>query len=91
MRVLLSSYGPRGDVEPMVGLAVRSRALGAEVRGMRRPTSRMSCAAGARRDAGGSVAMTEHAVVIVGGGPTGLILAGELALAGVDAAIIERP
>ena len=35
--------------------------------------------------------MTEHAVVIVGGGPTGLILAGELALAGVDAAIIERP
>ena len=28
----------------------------------------------------------EHAVVIVGGGPTGLMLAGELALAGVDAA-----
>src|SRR5215468_10745929 len=36
------------------------------------------------------VAMTEHAVVIVGGGPTGLMLAGELALAGVDAAIVER-
>jgi 2-polyprenyl-6-methoxyphenol hydroxylase-like FAD-dependent oxidoreductase len=34
--------------------------------------------------------MTEHAVVIVGGGPTGLILAGELALAGVDVAIVER-
>lgn len=34
--------------------------------------------------------MTEHAVVIAGGGPTGLMLAGELALAGVDAAIIER-
>ena len=34
--------------------------------------------------------MTEHAVVIVGGGPTGLMLAGELALAGVDVAIIER-
>ncbi len=32
----------------------------------------------------------EHAVVIVGGGPTGLMLAGELALAGVDVAIIER-
>jgi 2-polyprenyl-6-methoxyphenol hydroxylase-like FAD-dependent oxidoreductase len=31
-----------------------------------------------------------HAVVIVGGGPTGLMLAGELALAGVDVAIIER-
>jgi 3-(3-hydroxy-phenyl)propionate hydroxylase len=36
------------------------------------------------------VAMTEHAVVIAGGGPTGLMLAGELALAGVDVAIVER-
>ena len=34
--------------------------------------------------------MTGHAVVIVGGGPTGLMLAGELALAGVDVAILER-
>ena len=34
--------------------------------------------------------MTEHAVVIAGGGPTGLMLAGELALAGVDGAIVER-
>ncbi len=34
--------------------------------------------------------MTGHAVVIVGGGPTGLMLAGELALAGVDIAIVER-
>lgn len=34
--------------------------------------------------------MIEHAVVIAGGGPTGLMLAGELALAGVDAAIVER-
>src|SRR5687768_1595554 len=34
--------------------------------------------------------MTEHAVVIVGGGPTGLMLAAELALAGVDVAIVER-
>jgi vancomycin aglycone glucosyltransferase len=32
MRVLLSTYGSRGDVEPMVGLAVQVRALGAEVR-----------------------------------------------------------
>ena len=32
MRVLLSTYGSRGDVEPMVGLAVRLRALGAEAR-----------------------------------------------------------
>ena len=34
--------------------------------------------------------MTDHAVVIAGGGPTGLMLAGELALAGVDVAIVER-
>jgi len=32
----------------------------------------------------------DHAVVIAGGGPTGLMLAGELALAGIDAAIVER-
>ena len=32
MRVLLSTYGSRGDVEQLVGLAVRLRALGAEVR-----------------------------------------------------------
>ncbi|WP_223972330.1 FAD-dependent monooxygenase, partial [Bradyrhizobium sp. RD5-C2] len=34
--------------------------------------------------------MREHAVVIAGGGPTGLMLACELALAGVDVAIVER-
>jgi 3-(3-hydroxy-phenyl)propionate hydroxylase len=32
----------------------------------------------------------DHAEVIAGGGPTGLMLAGELALAGVDVVIIER-
>jgi len=35
-------------------------------------------------------AKIKHAVVIVGGGPTGLMLAGELALAGVEIAIVER-
>lgn len=35
-------------------------------------------------------ARTRHAVIIAGGGPTGLTLAGELALAGVDVAIVER-
>src|SRR5688572_23289909 len=34
--------------------------------------------------------MTGHAVMIAGGGPTGLMLAGELALAGGDVAIVER-
>ena len=29
-------------------------------------------------------------MIIAGGGPTGLMLAGELALAGVDVAIVER-
>src|SRR5512132_1601443 len=37
-----------------------------------------------------AMSMTERAVVIAGGGPTGLMLAGELALAGVDVAVIER-
>jgi 2-polyprenyl-6-methoxyphenol hydroxylase-like FAD-dependent oxidoreductase len=34
--------------------------------------------------------MTEHQVVIAGAGPSGLMLAGELALAGVDVAVVER-
>src|ERR1700690_2108929 len=34
--------------------------------------------------------MAEHAVVVAGGGPSGLMLADELALAGVDVAIVER-
>jgi len=34
--------------------------------------------------------MIEHAVVIAGGGPTGMMLAGELALAKVEVAIVER-
>src|SRR3989440_5618718 len=36
------------------------------------------------------MAVSEHAVVIAGGGPTGVMLAGELALAGVDVAVVER-
>ena len=34
--------------------------------------------------------MKEHAVVIAGAGPTGMMLAGELALAGIDVAVYER-
>jgi 3-(3-hydroxy-phenyl)propionate hydroxylase len=33
---------------------------------------------------------TEHSVVVVGAGPTGMVLAAELALAGVDVAVVER-
>jgi len=33
---------------------------------------------------------SEHAVAILGAGPTGLMLAAELALAGIDVAVIER-
>ena len=38
----------------------------------------------------GRMAMTEHAVVIAGGGPAGMMLAAELALASVDVAVLER-
>ncbi|MDO9354986.1 MAG: FAD-dependent monooxygenase [Solirubrobacteraceae bacterium] len=34
--------------------------------------------------------MDKHAVVVCGGGPTGLMLAAELALAGTDVAVVER-
>ena len=34
--------------------------------------------------------MTGHAAVIAGGGPTGMMLAAELALAKVDVAVVER-
>jgi 3-(3-hydroxy-phenyl)propionate hydroxylase len=34
--------------------------------------------------------MSGHAVIVAGGGPTGLMLAAELALAGADVAIVER-
>ena len=34
--------------------------------------------------------MTEHAVLIAGDGPTGMMLASEMTLAGIDVAIVER-
>src|SRR5436853_4999017 len=38
----------------------------------------------------GGLGSAEHAVVIAGGGPTGLMLAGEVTLAGIDVVIVER-
>jgi 3-(3-hydroxy-phenyl)propionate hydroxylase len=62
--------------------------LGASVRSAGPRGSSGRCPLLAAADRG--VPVTEHAAVIVGGGPTGLMLAGELALAGVDVAIVER-
>jgi vancomycin aglycone glucosyltransferase len=58
MRGLLSTHGSRGDVEPMVGLGVRSRALGAEVR---------VCAPPDRAAAEGCDALVATVVVPAGG------------------------
>src|SRR5580658_10014667 len=57
-----------------------------------RPQARNAGAGGSKMhdESARSVAITKHAVVIAGGGPTGLMLAGELALARVDVAMVER-
>jgi ribulose 1,5-bisphosphate synthetase/thiazole synthase len=55
------------------------------------PTEVEARNAGVAVDAcGRGVAMTEHAVVIAGGGPTGMMSGTELALAKVDVVIVER-
>jgi hypothetical protein len=72
MRMSFSTCELLGDVEPMVGLALRLRALSAELlvcaAGLRGAAGPCRRAAGDRRHASRSAAMTEHAVVIAGGG-----------------------
>jgi 3-(3-hydroxy-phenyl)propionate hydroxylase len=53
-------------------------------------TAKSPAEPGYLRDRKDELTIAEHAVVIAGAGPTGLMLAGELALAGVDVAIVER-
>ncbi|WP_249166079.1 FAD-dependent monooxygenase, partial [Bradyrhizobium liaoningense] len=43
-----------------------------------------------RTERAGASRASHHAVLIAGGGPTGLMLAAELALADVDVAVVER-
>jgi 3-(3-hydroxy-phenyl)propionate hydroxylase len=50
----------------------------------------VEAARGSDRGGGFMMATSEHEVVIAGGGPTGLMLAAELGLAGVDVVIVER-
>src|SRR5947207_5858320 len=81
----------------MSSVNLRRRLHEAPIRGAYSPTAGQRRRKWENRDAcvdvdvcGRGVAMTEHAVVIAGGGPTGLMLGAELALAKVDVAIVER-
>ena len=65
MRVLLPASGGRGDVEPLAGLAVRLRELGAEVRvcdiaqvAIKAIGARATAVAGTIRTDGATVAAT---------------------------------
>src|ERR671932_1962905 len=76
---------------PEKGLETSPRSCRINARREARPTEmKERDARGVGEESGRGLPMTEHAVVIAGGGPTGLTLAGELALAGVDVAIVER-
>ena len=90
MRVVLSTYGSRGDVEPLVGLAVQLRALGAEVRVCAPPDEEFARAAGPCRRAAGAgrpVGARDGAPGAVAGGAAGDLprRAAELVAAQFDA------
>ena len=72
MSVLSSKYGPSGSI----GTRLR--------RGRGHSVPRDAMHGSDCRDVGQSKAMTARSVVMAGGGSTGLMLAGELALARAD-------
>ena len=87
-RFPLSTYMALGGLRQDPGRAGESLAEARTCRnGGVRNACRVVIAGGSR---GAIEPMADHAVVVAGGGPTGLMLAGELALAGVDVAIVER-
>src|SRR5512132_3515750 len=92
----LPKFGGWNRRESSLGLPRRARRRGpaalpyARTGRLRQDPGRAAESPAVTRTYGMGVAMTERAVVIAGGGPTGLMLAGELALAGVDVAIVER-
>ena len=71
MRVLLSTYGSRGDVEVMVGLAVRLRALDTEVRVSAPPHKEFERLIAAQFDTVAAVAEGCDALVATGVMPAG--------------------
>src|SRR6266516_3601197 len=70
-----------------VVLAADPRHLGFDVRGDDPEIQRQSFLTNVGNE---EWCMSEHAVVIAGGGPTGMMLAAELTLAGTDVLIVER-
>jgi hypothetical protein len=68
MRVLLTTYGSRGDVEPIVGLAVHVGALGAGGAGVRAAALR---GAAAQFDTAAAAAEDRDGPVATGVMPTG--------------------
>jgi hypothetical protein len=71
MRVLPSADGSSGSAEPVEELAGRMRATGAGAVALREVAVPVRCSVR------WGAAMTEHAAVIAGGGPIGMMLAGE--------------
>jgi 2-polyprenyl-6-methoxyphenol hydroxylase-like FAD-dependent oxidoreductase len=83
----LSPYRAPGGLRQDPGRAAKSLA---EARTYGNGVSEMRGVLSTYCDSGDVELVAEHALVVAGGDPTGLMLASELALAGVDVAIVER-